>query len=46
MDSCRELFKKMKILPLYTQYGDHGSTVVKVLCYKSEVHWFDSRWCY
>ena len=24
----------------------HGSTVVKVLCYKSECHWFDSRWCY
>jgi hypothetical protein len=25
--------------------GDRGSTVVKVLCYKSEGHWFDSRWC-
>jgi hypothetical protein len=23
--------------------GDRGSTVVKVLCYKSEGHWFDSR---
>jgi hypothetical protein len=23
-----------------------GGTVVKVLCYKSEGHWFDSRWCY
>ena len=22
------------------------STVVKVLCYKLEVHWFDSRWCH
>ena len=21
--------------------GDHGSTVVKVLCYKSEGRWFD-----
>ena len=25
-------------------YGDRGGTVVKVLCYKSEVIWFDSRW--
>ena len=24
--------------------GDRG-TVVKVLCYKSEGGWFDSRWC-
>jgi len=24
--------------------GDRGSTVVKVLCYKSESRWFDSRW--
>jgi len=24
--------------------GDRGSTVVKVLCYKLEGHWFDSRW--
>jgi len=23
-----------------------GSTVVKVLCYKSESRWFDSRWCH
>jgi hypothetical protein len=22
-----------------------GGTVVQVLCYKSEGHWFDSRWC-
>jgi len=22
-----------------------GSTVVKVLCYKSEVRWFDPSWC-
>jgi hypothetical protein len=27
-------------------YGDHGGTVVNVLCYKSEGHWFDSRWCH
>ena len=25
--------------------GDCGSTVVKVLCYKSEDHWFDPSWC-
>ena len=23
--------------------GDRGSTVVKVLCYKSEGRWFDAR---
>ena len=26
--------------------GDRGSTVVKVLCYKSEGRWFDPSWCY
>jgi len=26
--------------------GGRGSTVVKALCYKSEGHWFDSRWCH
>jgi len=26
--------------------GDRGSTVVKVLYYKSEGRWFDSRWCH
>ena len=25
--------------------GDRGGTVVKVLCYKSEVRWFDPSWC-
>ena len=25
-------------------YGDRGGTVVKVLRYKSEGRWFDSRW--
>jgi len=25
--------------------GDRGSTVVKVLCYKSEGRWFDLSWC-
>jgi hypothetical protein len=27
-------------------HGDRGSTVVKVLHYKSEGHWFDPRWCH
>ena len=26
--------------------GDRGSTVVKVLCYISEVRWFDPSWCH
>ena len=26
--------------------GDHGGTVVKVLCYRSECRWFDPRWCH
>jgi hypothetical protein len=26
--------------------GDCGGTVVKVLCYKLESRWFDSRWCH
>ena len=25
----------------YSQSGDHGGTVVKVLCYKSVGRWFD-----
>jgi len=29
----------------YLNAGVRGSTVVKVLCYKSEGRWFDSRWC-
>ena len=24
----------------------YGSTVVKVLCYKSEGRWFDPSWCH
>jgi len=26
--------------------GDSGSTVVKVLCYKSEGRWFEPSWCH
>jgi len=29
----------------YDIKGDRGITVVKVLCYKSEGHWFDPSWC-
>ena len=31
---------------LACSYGDRDGTVVKVLRYKSEGHWFDSRWCH
>jgi hypothetical protein len=30
----------------YMNCGDRGSTVVKVLRYKSEGGWFDPRWCH
>ena len=33
------------VLFIYSALGDRGSTVVKVLCYKSEVRWFDPSWC-
>ena len=33
-------------LSLIYQKIDRGSTVVKVLCYKSEGRWFDSIWCH
>ena len=33
-------------LNMYTLEGDRGGTVVKVLCYKSEGHWFDSGFCH
>ena len=35
-----------KMLGYYLTLGDHGGTVVKVLCYKSEGRWFYSRWCH
>ena len=34
---------------MWTKYfvmGDRGSTVAKVLCYKSEGRWFDTSWCH
>jgi hypothetical protein len=30
----------------YILYVDRGGTVVKVLCYKSQGRWSDSRWCH
>jgi len=33
------------LLGVNTSRGDRGSTVVKVLCYKSEGRWFDPSWC-
>ena len=30
---------------LQTLLKNSGSTVVKVLCYKSEGRWFDPSWC-
>jgi len=31
---------------IFCSTGDHGSTVVNVMCYQSEGRWFDSRWCH
>ena len=33
----------VNILRVYFVHVDRGSTAVKVLYYKSEGHWFDSR---
>ena len=42
----REDSPEKVINPYHKRRGeDHGGTVVKVLCYKSEGRWFDSRWC-
>jgi len=38
------LFLKFLLLCIVVLW-DRGGTVVKVLCYKSEGRWFDSRWC-
>ena len=42
--------KNRRSLTLFLQgnsmCGDCGSTVLKVLCYKSEGHWFDPNWCH
>ena len=36
----------MDCIHLALAIGDRGGTVVKVLCYKPEGRWFDSRWCH
>jgi hypothetical protein len=38
--------QSVTFIPVKNYYmEDRGGTVVKVLCYKSEGRWFDSRWC-
>jgi len=38
---------QLRIILRYSKNsGDRGSTVVKVLCYKSEGRWFDPSWCH
>jgi hypothetical protein len=32
-------------VPITYKSGDRGSTVVKMLRYKLEDHWFDPSWC-
>jgi len=34
----------MGLYPVHNDQWDRGSKVGKVLCYKSESRWFDSRW--
>jgi hypothetical protein len=40
------LWYSLKLRHYTSENGDRGGTVVKVLCYKSKGHWFDSRWCH
>jgi hypothetical protein len=40
---CMFLFNSVNYVFLLLCIEDRGSTVVKVLCYKSEGPWFDSR---
>ena len=48
--SCMESLSKMNVgwdlTSVLKVVGDRGGTVVKVLCYKLEGRWFDSRWCH
>ena len=54
MDNCERFSHAFRILPAVDVFilgvtvseGDRGSRVVKVLRYKSEGRWFDSRWCH
>jgi len=36
---------KCEICDAVPLHQARGGTVVKVLCYKSEGHWFDPSWC-
>jgi len=40
-----QFFMYVYFYSLHVSDGDRGSTVVKVLCYKSEGRWFDPIWC-
>ena len=43
---CLGTFKTVKyFFSLLLVIGDRDSTVVKVLCYKSEGRWFNPSWC-
>ena len=48
--ACNKMSPRKKVsyfpLSIMTHLGDRNGTVVKVLCYKSEGRWFDSRWCH
>ena len=37
---------RSKFIVVLACVGDRGSSVVKVLCYKSEDRWFDPSWCH
>jgi len=41
---CDVMLKELEMI--LSCIGDCGSTVVKVLRYKLEGHWFDPRWCH
>jgi len=43
--SYSKLIAKVEITNVLDISGDRGSTVVKVLCYKSEGPWLDPSWC-
>ena len=44
--NLRRIYSMKLNEPLESAQGDCGASVVKVLRYKSEGHWFDSRLCY
>jgi len=47
-DALSYVYKMFNLyfLVLLVVCGVGGGTVVKVLCYNSEGHWFDPRWCH